>query len=345
MLAPNSYTMRDVARLARVSVTTVSKVVNGKGRVGRKLTDRVEQAIAALDYHPNEVARNLKINRTATIGMVVPHVTNPFFADVFKGAEEKARPLGYSLLLCNSNEDPAVEQDLLRMLARRRVDGILLASACQSMAAPRRFPPLLCFDREPAGFTGRVVVIDNEFAGYEPGRHLTDLGHERIAIIAGPETTSTGAQRLRGFRKALREAGKPLRDDYLRNGGFSLEGGYRAGMELLGLAAPPTAVFCCNNKMTVGLMLAVRDSGLNCPQDVSVVGFDLFDWYGLVNPRLTSMIQPTYEMGQRAIESLMQSIQPQDSAQPSDTPERVVLRAELRIGESTAPIAKLQPAA
>jgi LacI family transcriptional regulator len=335
-----SYTMRDVARLARVSVTTVSKVVNGRGSVGPKLAERVEQAIEALDFHPNEVARNLKINRTATIGMVVPHVSNPFFADVFKGAEEEARRHGYSLVLCNSNEDPLVEQDLLHMLVCRRVDGILLASASQSLAQTRRYPPLLCFDREPVGFKGRVVVVDNEFGGYEPGRHLLELGHERLAIIAGPETTSTGAQRLKGFRKALQEAHLPLRDEYLRICDFSLEEGYRAGMELLRLSSPPTAVFSCNNKMTMGLMLALRDSGLICPDDLSVVGFDLSDWFGLLNPRLTTMIQPTYEMGKRAIESLLQLIQPQDPSLQSENQDRVVLRAELRIGESTAPFSK-----
>jgi len=333
----NSYTMRDVARLARVSVTTVSKIVNGRTGVSPRLTQRVEAAIEALDYHPNEVARNLKINRTATIGMVVPHISNPFFANVFRGAEEEAQRHGLSLVLCNSNEDVQVERDLLHMLICRRVEGILLASASESLARVRRHPPLICFDREPAGFNGRVVVIDNEFAGYEAARHLIELGHRRIAIIAGPETKSTGAQRVKGFCKALQEANLPIFHEYLRTGDFSLEAGYRAGIDLLRLSSPPSAVFACNNEMTLGLMLALKDSGLKCPEHLSVVGFDRFEWFGLMSPTLTTVIQPSYEMGKRAMVSLLQLIRPQDSPSPSEDGHRVVLRAELRVGESTAP--------
>jgi LacI family transcriptional regulator len=336
MQASNAYTMRDVARLARVSVTTVSKIVNGRGGVSPRLAQRVEAAIEALDFHPNEVARNLKINRTATIGMVVPHISNPFFANVFRGAEEEARRHGLSLVLCNSNEDVQVERDLLRMLICRRVEGILLASASESLAPPRRYPPLICFDREPAGFNGRVVVIDNEFAGYEAARHLIELGHRRIAIISGPETKSTGALRLRGFRNALQEANLPMYHEYLQTGDFSLEAGYRAGIDLLHLSSPPTAVFACNNEMTLGLMLAIKDSGLKCPEHMSVVGFDRFDWFGLLSPTLTTVIQPSCEMGKRAMESLLQLIRVEAPPSPSEDLHRVVLKAELRLGESTA---------
>lgn len=335
--ASHSYTMRDVARLARVSVTTVSKIVNGRAGISPRLAQRVEAAIEALDYHPNEVARNLKINRTATIGMVVPHISNPFFAKVFGGAEEEARRHGLSLVLCNSNEDVQVERDLLRMLICRRVEGILLASASESLARAPRHPPLICFDREPAGFSGRVVVIDNEFAGYEATRHLIELGHRRIAVMSGPETLSTAAQRFKGFCKALQEANLPMYHEYLRRGDFSSRAGYRAGIDLLRLSAPPTAVFACNNAMTLGLMLALKDSGLKCPEHLSVVGFDRFDWLGLLSPTLTAVVQPSYEMGKKAMVSLLQLIRPQALPSTSEDLHRVVLRAELRVGESTAP--------
>jgi LacI family transcriptional regulator len=335
-----SYTMRDVARLARVSVTTVSTIVNGRPGVSPELTRRVEDAIATLDYHPNEVARSLKVNRTSTIGMVVPDVSNFFFNDVFLGVETKARASGFSVVLCDSHDDPVQERDLLTMLVRRRVDGILLASAQLDLAESRlagRRPPIVCFDREPVGFKGGVVVIDNVLASLEAARHLIELGHQRIAVIAGSGTTLTGCGRLEGVRKALQEAHIPLPEEYVRPGGFSTEGGYRAALEILQLPTPPSAVLACNNRMTLGLMRALKDLGLKCPQNVSVLGFDEFDWYELFSPRLTTVVQPSYEMGELATEMLLQVIRAQDQHLESHEGNRAVLKAQLRLRDSTAP--------
>ena len=340
MKRSSSYTMRDVARLARVSATTVSTIVNGRGGVRPELIRRVEDAIATLDYHPNEVARSLKVNRTFIIGVVVPDVSNLFFNAILQGVETKARQHGYSVVLCDSHEDPVEEQDLLKTLVGRRVDGILLASAQSYLAEGRlvrRRPPIVCFDREPAGFEGRVVVIDNVLASYQATRYLIELGHQRIATIAGPEATLTGSARIEGFRKALQEARIPLREEYIRPGGFSMEGGYRAGLEFLRLPNPPTAVFACNNRMTLGLMRALKDLGLTCPKDVSVCGFDDFDWSELFSPGITTVVQPSYEMGELATEMLLQVIMDSDQHLESGEGNRVVMKAELRVRESTAP--------
>jgi LacI family transcriptional regulator len=174
-------------------------------------------------------------------------------------------------------------------------------------------------------------------ASYEATRHLTELGHQHIAVIAGPETTSTGSGRLEGFRKALQEAHLPLSEEYIRPGGFSMHGGHRGALEILHLPNPPTAMLVCNNRMTLGLMRALRDFGLRCPQDVSVVGFDDFDWSDLFSPRLATIVQPCYEMGRRATELLLQVIHAADEHRNSGEEHRVVLRAELRVRESTAP--------
>ncbi len=339
-----SYTMRDVARLARVSVTTVSSTVNGRGGVSAELTQRVEDAIATLDYHPNEVARGLKVNRTFTIGIILPDVSNLFFNDILGGVESEARRNGYSVILCDSSEDPVQEQELLTVLIRRRVDGILLASTQASLAESRlamRRPPIVCFDRDPGGFEGPAVVVDNVRASYEATRHLIQLGHQHIAIIAGPETTLTGRERLEGFRMALQEAHLPLPEVYIRPGGFSMEGAHREALEVLHLSNPPTAILVCNNRMTLGLMRALRDLGLKCPQDVSVVGFDDFDWSDLFSPRLTTIVQPSYEMGKQATKMLVQVIQAPDQHFESGGRNRLVLNAELRVRESTAPPASL----
>ena len=241
MKRSTSYTMRDVARLARVSVTTVSNFVNARGGVSPELTRRVEDAIVTLDYHPNEVARSLKVNRTFTIGMVVPDVSNLFFNDIFRGVETRARRHGFSVVLCDSHEDPVQERELLTMLVRRRVDGILLASAQASLEESRlagRRPPTVCFDRAPEGFKGGVVVVDNVLASCQAARHLIELGHERIAIIGGPPTIFTASGRLEGFRKALQEAHLPLPEEYIRLGRFFMEARISCGVGVLSASEP-----------------------------------------------------------------------------------------------------------
>ncbi|HMD87325.1 MAG TPA: LacI family DNA-binding transcriptional regulator [Terriglobia bacterium] len=340
MKRSSSYTMHDVARLARVSVTTVSTIVNGRGGVSPELTRRVEDAISTLDYHPNEVARSLKVNRTFTLGVVVPDVSNFFFNTILQVVETRARRHGYSVVLCDSHEDPAEERDLLRMLISRRADGILLASAQSELAESslaRRRPPIVCFDREPVGFKGMIVVIDNVKASYQATRYLIELGHRRIATIAGPETTLTGSGRLEGYRKAVQEAGISIREGYIRPGGFSMEGAYDAAVEILRLPDPPTAVFAANNRMNLGLMRALKDIGLACPQDVSVCGFDDFDWSDLFTPQLTMIVQPTLQIGEVATEMLLQAINASDQQHERSEGNRVVLQAELRVHESTAP--------
>jgi len=335
-----SYTMIDVARLARVSVTTVSAIVNERGGVSPELAQRVEDAMATLDYHPNEVARSLRVNRTFTIGMVVPDVSNFFFNDILAGAETKTRQFGFSVLLCDSHEDPSQERELLAMLVRRRVDGILLASTQDTLEEsrlPGRRPPIVCFDREPRGFRGGVVLVDNVLASFDATRHLTRLGHERIGVIAGPQTILTGVQRLAGFRRALEEAQIALPEEYVRSTSFATEPAYCAAIEMLQLPNPPTAIFACNNRMTMGLMRALRHLGLRCPQDVSVVGFDDFEWSELFNPRLTTVVQPSHQMGEVAAEMLIQTLMGSDQHTQSGERNCIVLKAELRVRESTAP--------
>lgn len=180
-------------------------------------------------------------------------------------------------------------------------------------------------------------MVDNALASYQAARHLIELGHQHIAIIAGREATLTGSGRLEGFRKALQEAHLPLQEEYIRPGGFSMEGGYRAAVEILRLPNSPTAILVCNNRMTLGFMRALKNLGLKCPQDVSVVGFDDFDWSELFSPRLTTIVQPSYEMGKRATEMLLQVIEAPDQHLEAGGRNRVVLNAELRVRESTAP--------
>jgi LacI family transcriptional regulator len=334
------YTLRDVARLANVSIATASAVVNNKGKVSDKLRQRVLRAMEGLDYHPDQVARSLKVRRTHTLGMVIPDVTNPFFTDVMRGVEDEARRAGYSVIFCNANEDRQVEQNHLATLFSRRVDGVLISPtdplAAMDRLTRRRFP-MVFFDRVPMGYSGPAVATDNVGASREAGRHLIKLGHKRIAIISGRLNLSNAQHRLEGFRQALQESDLPLPEEYVQTGDFRLESGYECGKRLMQLPNPPTAIFCCNNKMTLGLMRALGELRIPCPQRVSVLGFDDFDWAANFSPRLTTVAQPTYEMGRRATELLLQMIQSAKNGTEPHLCQVVVLRNELRIRDSTAP--------
>jgi LacI family transcriptional regulator, galactose operon repressor len=339
------YTMRDVARLARVSVATVSAVANGKPIVSPALVQRVQDAMKALDYHPDHVARSLRVRKTTTIGVVIPDFASGFFVEVVRGVEDAARSAGYSVLLCNSNDDIAQEKRHLSVLFSRRVDGILLASTepYSSGQGRTRQAPIVLFDRVPPGHQGPAVVIDNVRAAYQATQYLISLGHRRIALVAGRLDLSTGLDRAEGFRKALEDSHLPVRGEYFKRGDFKPESGFRCGLELLRLSERPTAIFSSNGQMTLGLLRAMRELGIRCPQDVSVVGFDElvpegegFSFGSLLDPELTIIAQPGHEMGVRAAETLLKMIsQPVDdqAAPPSGV---VKLDAVLRIRKSAA---------
>jgi LacI family transcriptional regulator len=335
-------TIRDVARLAGVSSATVSAVINGKDCVSPRMLKRVQDAMRALDYHPDHMARSLKTGRSKVVGMVIPDLTNPFFVELMCGVEETARKTGYSVIFSSSNEDPAQERDNLAMLYSQRVGGVVLACsdghAAYDRMTMRRFP-IVFIDRLPlGGFSGKAVIVDNVGAAYEATRHLIELGHSDIAIIAPPTELSNGPARIEGFRKAMQEAHLPIRDRYFQRGDYSLESGYRCGMELLRMASPPTAIFSGNNKMTLGLMQALSESGVACPEFISVVSFDDFPWTDHFQPRLTAISQPSHEMGRQALLLLIAAMDASHGSAEAETTDSVtVLKATLRIRQSTAP--------
>lgn len=332
--------MRDVARLAKVSTATVSSVINPSPnrKVSPELTRKVNEAVAALGYHPDHVARSLRIRNTHTIGVVIPDITNPFFIEVTCGAEDEAWQNGYSVILCNSKDDPRQENQQLSTLFSRRVDGVLLATSdpyTVQYAASRKVP-LILIDRVPADFRGEAVVSDNIGGALTAVRHLIQLGHERIAIITTPPTLSTTRDRVEGFRRAMQEARLVVREDYFRIGGSDSSSGYRCVQQLLNLRQPPTAIFSCNNRVTLGLMRALKELHVPCPDAMSVVGFDDSDWADVFTPGVTTVAQPSYEMGRQAFRLLLSKVQPSEH-QPAANSESIrVLQTELRIRESTA---------
>jgi len=328
--------MHDVARLAGVSISTVSALINGAPKVSEVRAQRIRSAMQALDYHPDQIARSLKVGRTQTIGVVIPDITNDFYPAVFRGIEDAARSAGYSVLLCNSNESAEQERVQLSTLFSRRVDGVLLACSSGSniYETPlyRRFP-LVFVDRIPQGITQGAVCTDNVEAGLIATEHLIGLGHQRIALLAGDVKLTPHAERLEGFRKAMQRAGLPVHDHYLCPGGMQIGDGSRLTAQLLKAKVPPTAIIASNGKLLLGLLHAIREERKRIPTDLSVLAFDEHEWSGYLDPPITAVVQPTYALGRRAFEMLEGKIAPQKVARDPD--EVIRLRGELRVGGST----------
>src|SRR5271166_371094 len=331
-------TMRDVARLAGVSTSTVSAVINNTVAVSPRRKSRVLDAMAALDYQPDAIARSLKTGKSNAIGILVPDITNAFYPEVIRGAEEAAQAAGYSVLLCDSNEASAVEERHLSALFSRRVDGVLLACCANSRAhelIARRHVPVVFIDRLPPSTAVNTVCSDNVRAGQSAAEHLISLGHKRIGMLAGHLDLSPHHDRLEGFRKAMQEAHLPILDEYLISGNVQVEDGVQAGHLLLDLAVPPTAIMASNNKLLLGVLQAVDERKMSIPQDLSVLGFDDYLWNNHFNPTLTAVAQHSHEIGKRAFELLLQLLLQPGDAVPS--PIRVRIPTELRLRNSTAP--------
>jgi LacI family transcriptional regulator len=330
--------MRDVARLAGVSTSTVSAVINETVVVSPERRAKVLRAMEVLDYQPDAIARSLKTGRSNAIGIIVPDITNAFFPEVVRGAEEAAQAAGYSVLLCDSREDYNVEERQLSALFSRRVDGVIIACCVDSRAHEsmvRRRVPVIFVDRLPPANSVNTVSTDNVQAGQIAAEHLIALGHQRIGMLAGHLDLSPHRDRLEGFRRAMQEAHLPILSEFLVTSNVQVEDGVRAGDQLLNLPDPPTAIIASNNKLLLGVLQAVDERGLTLPKDLSLLGIDDYLWNSHFNPTLTAVAQPTREIGRSSFELLLQMI-----SQPLEEPAPVVqlrIPAELRVRKSTAP--------
>jgi LacI family transcriptional regulator len=329
--------MRDVAERTGVSVTTVSHVINRTRHVSDDVRDRVLAAMEELGYQPNALARSLRRKETQTVGVIIPNSADPFFSEVTRGVEDTCFERGYSTILCNSDSDPAKELHYTSVLMEKRVDGILfLAAGGKSTehihTLQGRGMPLVVVDRHVPELALDAVLINNDWGGWLATQHLIDLGHRRIGCITGPSDLTLSAERVTGYRRALREAGLPLDETLVVKGDFQYESGHRAALRFLALPQPPTAVFACNDLMAVGALTAALRQGCRVPADLSVVGFDDVALASFVYPLLTTVAQPKYEMGVIATTMLLERIK-----HPAMPPRRQLLETRLVVRESTAP--------
>lgn len=333
---PTKPTMHDVARLAGVSIATVSALINGAPRVSEARAERIQRAMEALNYHRDQIARSLKVGRTQTIGVVIPDITNAFYPAVFRGIEDSARAARYEVLLCNSNESAEHERIHLSTLVARRVDGVLLA--CSSGSSVREASlhgrlPLVFLDRIPHGVIGTAVGTDDVEAARVATNHLIELGHRRIALLAGNLDLSPHVDRLAGFRLAMGNAGLPVQERYVRVGGMQVEDGKAAAQGLLQLDLPPTAIVVSNTKLLLGVLHLFRERQIAVPRRVSLITFDEHEWNEYLNPPITAIVQQTHEIGRRAFELLRAKIEQASAGNQESTTK---LAAELRIRGSTA---------
>jgi DNA-binding LacI/PurR family transcriptional regulator len=330
-------TIKEVAQKAGVSVGTVSNVIGNTIRVGPKLRQRVLTAIHELGYYPSHVARSLKLRRTNTLGLLVSDITNPFFSQLVRGAEDAALEQGYLLLTFNTDDQVEREKQVLEVLRERRVDGILLVVApgregsrhiAETMA---RGTPLVCLDRLPPGIAVDAVTVDNVRASRKCVEHLLALGHRRIAILTGSMLLTTARERLQGYKQALRRGAVPADPGLIREGNFRIDDGYELTCQLLRGSDRPTALFVSNGLMAIGALKAIATLGLRCPEEIALATFDDSPLNELLSPPLTSVAQPAHQIGYRGAGILLDRIMSKGPARPC----RIRLHAELKIREST----------
>jgi LacI family transcriptional regulator len=323
--------------MAGVSTMTVSRVVNGSGYTSPEAQARVKLAIAELGYMPNGLARQLRSKRTKTIALVVTDIRNPFFTTIASGVEDTARARGYAVMFCNTYESDVEEAEYVRVLIERRVDGVLLVPAIGAdrsvLLLQEHGMPTVILDRRLEGAPVDEVRADSRAGAYEAVRHLTELGHRRIAILAGPAGVSTSTDRVAGYRAALLEACPGGDCGQIRFGEFNEASGYSMTREVLEAEPRPTAIFATNNFIAFGALKALREAGLGIPEDMSIVVFDDLPPGWVIDPFLTVVSQPAYEIGTQAATLLFERL----AGEAPEGARSVVLPNELIVRRSTAP--------
>ncbi len=311
-------TMEDVAKAASVSVTTVSHVLNGTRKVRPDTEKLVRAAILDVGYIQNSLARSLAMSATNTIGVAIPTFANHYFSEVVRSVENECMRNGLMMLFSDTHDDPDQELKIVQAFHQRRVDGVVLAPADDGRLGSLTY---LRNNKIPAVLVDRVLTqgfdqvgVKNKQGVQELIAHLIGHGHTRIGFISGAAWNSTSAERLDGYRAALKSAGLPYDQDLVRCGESAIEPAWAATKQLLGLNARPTAIMTSNNLMTIGAMHALREAGIDVPGHIAMVGFDDFDWADLFSPRLTVTAQPLEEIGAKALRLLIKRIKSPEGA-------------------------------
>ena len=348
--------IKDVAERAGVSTATVSHVLNETRYVREETRQRVLLAVQELNYHPSSIARGLATNSTQTIGLVVSDITNPFFTAMAKAIEDVVtNHHGYYTIFCNTDEDPEREEEYLRLLQARQIDGLIITPTGvhseRLIQINRLGIPILLLDRSAPEVDAPLLEVDNEDGAYQATCYLIELGHRRIAVLTGKNMISTLHKRLKGYKRALDEADIPFDETLIVRSDPKFYGitpqtdgtilyplvdeqiassPCAALRDVLNSPDPPTAIFVTNNQMTLRALYALKEVGLRCPNDVSVISFDDHDWAPLFSPPLTVIRQPTHQLGQTAAQVLMQLINKEAIDEIPRMPVELIIRESCR---------------
>lgn len=324
--------MKDIAAELNVSVVTVSKVLRNHSDISAATRERVLQRMKELDYRPNLAARTLVTGRTFMVGLVVPDLVNPFFGEIARTLSQTIRPKGYNLVIASSESDPELERQEIESLMARQVDALVLASAETSPITFTHRTPVVLIDRKIQGVTANFVGVNDEKVGYIATRHLIDMGYQRIAHIHGPEL-SPGIQRFEGYRRALKEAGRPVVPEYVVSSGEHDREGCESMQKLLALNPLPDAVFGFNDPVTIGALKAILQAGLRVPQDIALIGVGNFRHADLLRVPLSTVDQANTAIAEQAAKLVLKLIE--SKTQPA--PKSILLDPALVIRESTKP--------
>lgn len=326
-------TMHDVAHTAGVSLMTVSRVVNNKDDVSQVTRDRVMDVIEQLNYRPSSIARGLATQRTGTLGVVIPDISNPFFASIVRSAEEEAYAKDYSVFLGNTNEDPERELAVLQSLEDKHVDGLILCSSRLEddtlFEILEHFPTTVLVFRERKNAKVGAFTVDDVFGGQVAIEHLLKSGHRNIGLISGPPISLSAFGRLKGYQAALQAADIPVNDRWIRHCHPDVEGGQETAYELLKNNPEITALFCHNDLVAVGALQACAELRLRIPDDIAIIGYDDILLAALVSPSLTTLRIPRTEIGTMSMQMLLEQIEVEAAA-----PKEVHLKPKLIIRAS-----------
>lgn len=320
----------DVARRAGVSSATVSRVLSNKPHVRPEMQERVWEAVEELGYRPNRVARSLRVQKSNTIGLIISDIQNPFFTSIVRAVEDTAQKEGFSIFLCNSDENPEKEKMYLNLMHDEHVAGIIVSPTRETEGPYESLldngVPIVTLDRRITGAKTDTVLINNVDAASQLVTHLISDGHCRVGAVVGPSDITTGRERLEGYVQALKQHDLEVLPELIIQVLHKEKEGFEATTKLLALPQPPDAIFAGNNLLAVGALKAIRAQGLRIPDDVALASFDEMTWTSLIEPGLTVVRQPTYDLGRTATELLLQRLK-----EPERTPREVVLKGELVI--------------
>jgi LacI family transcriptional regulator len=333
-------TVADVAKKAGVSVSTAARVLSGRGYAADDTRRRVLEAANDLGYVPNQIARSLRTRQTRMVGLLIGDVENSFYSMIAKNVESVAKDAGYHVVLCNSDDDPEIEREYLKLLEGMRVDALIVTPTSKNR---RHLAQLLekdivivQVDRRVDGIAADAILVDNESGAASAVTHLVDAGHSQIGILTGELEVPTARQRLAGYERALKEHGIAIRQELVKTGSFHREHAIEDATDLIRAQPAPTAIFAANNILAEATLIALAQQGLRVPRDVSLVAFDDVQWMSMVEPSVTTVRQPIADMARSAAELVLRRLREGREGPPST----VVFRTQLVERGSVGPMRK-----